>query len=559
MPLARTLPLAIAATVLVAVPAGASASQVTKQADTDDGSCAPADCSLRDAIKYGPSGDLINVPTGTYHLDMTLGELTVNHPLTITGAGAGPTTVTADGHHRVFFIGSSGAVMLRKLEVTGGNGEAGEGGGGIVGFGSGVLTLDHVRVTGNSADVTHSADTTMQYIGGGGIGVVGPLTVTDSTIDHNEIGLSAAAGMTTSGGAGVYVIGGPLKLTRTEVRDNDAVLGAQHGFSPRTVTENGGGGIFSFNATVSLTASTLAGNSFRLTKATSPSASPSTYSGGGGIYADGGTLTATNSTVSGNGAAVDALVFDNGGGGLYAKGAPTMLTNATIAGNTASNNANNAGGGIYAYGATVKPRRTIFARNTADANANCFGTVSSQGHNLDSGNTCGLAGPADTVNTNPLLAALANNGGPTRTLALMRGSPAINAAGLSGCPASDQRGHSRPRGPACDIGAFEADVPNARTAKAKSVKARSARLRGTLTPNGRATTYLFEFGRTKAYGSKTAVKSAGAGSFPVAVSTRLSRLKPHKTYHYRLVAINAAGTTFGADRKFKTKRAKKKH
>jgi hypothetical protein len=58
-------------------------------------------------------------------------------------------------------------------------------------------------------------------------------------------------------------------------------------------------------------------------------------------------------------------------------------------------------------------------------------------------------------NTDPLLGALQNNGGETDTLALQPGSPSIDAGTNDGCPATDQRGVSRPQGSACDIGAFE--------------------------------------------------------------------------------------------------------
>jgi hypothetical protein len=63
----------------------------------------------------------------------------------------------------------------------------------------------------------------------------------------------------------------------------------------------------------------------------------------------------------------------------------------------------------------------------------------------------------DMQNTNPELGPLANNGGPTQTLALLSGGPAIDAGSDMACPPIDQRGISRPQGPHCDIGAFERD------------------------------------------------------------------------------------------------------
>ena len=63
---------------------------------------------------------------------------------------------------------------------------------------------------------------------------------------------------------------------------------------------------------------------------------------------------------------------------------------------------------------------------------------------------------ADILGEDPLLAPLADNGGPTLTFAVLPGSPAVDAGNSSGCPATDQRGVKRPQGSACDIGAFEA-------------------------------------------------------------------------------------------------------
>jgi hypothetical protein len=93
------------------------------------------------------------------------------------------------------------------------------------------------------------------------------------------------------------------------------------------------------------------------------------------------------------------------------------------------------------------------------------GTLTSLGHNLDSGNTCGF-NPAigDLVNANALLGPLQLDGGPTPTHALLAGSPAIDAGDNTGCPATDQRGISRPldvvaaNATVCDIGAFEVDT-----------------------------------------------------------------------------------------------------
>ena len=89
----------------------------------------------------------------------------------------------------------------------------------------------------------------------------------------------------------------------------------------------------------------------------------------------------------------------------------------------------------------------------------------SKGYNLSSDSTCNFDGPGDMNNTNPNLGPFENNGGPTLTMALPSGSPAIEAGNPSGCTdgsghplKTDQRGVSRPDpedAGGCDIGAYE--------------------------------------------------------------------------------------------------------
>ena len=66
---------------------------------------------------------------------------------------------------------------------------------------------------------------------------------------------------------------------------------------------------------------------------------------------------------------------------------------------------------------------------------------------------------SDQIVASPELGPLADNGGPTQTQALLPGSPAIDSADDSACPATDQRGVSRPQGASCDVGAYEAEAP----------------------------------------------------------------------------------------------------
>jgi hypothetical protein len=85
-----------------------------------------------------------------------------------------------------------------------------------------------------------------------------------------------------------------------------------------------------------------------------------------------------------------------------------------------------------------------------------------------------------------------------------------------------------------------------------SVGSGSALLRGGVYPNGNATSYWWEFGSTTAYGHQTTPVSINAGTAPVPVSGALTGLAPATTYHYRLVASNSAGTTYGYDFTLKT-------
>jgi phosphodiesterase/alkaline phosphatase D-like protein len=98
--------------------------------------------------------------------------------------------------------------------------------------------------------------------------------------------------------------------------------------------------------------------------------------------------------------------------------------------------------------------------------------------------------------------------------------------------------------------ASAATAPTAVTGSASAVTANSATLNGTVNPNGSGTTWFFEYGTTTGYGTQTAVKNAGGGTSDVAVSAPVKNLTKGTTYHFRLVAKNAGGTTQGADATF---------
>jgi hypothetical protein len=143
-----------------------------------------------------------------------------------------------------------------------------------------------------------------------------------------------------------------------------------------------------------------------------------------------------------------------------------MLLNSTIATNTVSSS-DRTGSQLYAGNrhpsggsgrATIQLSNTIISGDGSTPNlfADIDGTFVSQGHNLSSDAGGGfLTGPGDLTNTDPRLGPLQNNGGPTPTMALLSGSPAINAGGNTGAPDTDQRGFARIVGGTIDIGAFE--------------------------------------------------------------------------------------------------------
>ena len=95
--------------------------------------------------------------------------------------------------------------------------------------------------------------------------------------------------------------------------------------------------------------------------------------------------------------------------------------------------------------------------------------------------------------------------------------------------------------------------PSVITGSATAITGSSATLTGTVNPNGQATTYYFDYGKTTTYGSRTPETSAGSGSAAVSVTATLASLSRRTVYHYRLVATNASGTAVGAVATFKTR------
>jgi len=337
---------------------------------------------------------------------------------------------------------------------------------------------------------------------GGNIRNAGTLRVIDSTI----------TGGRASSGGGIANMGGDLTVENSTISGNSALDGGGDSGAIQNYEGVTGGA-----ATLTVLNSTISGNSARL---------------GGGIFdwtdspsPPGNVISITNSTITGN-----TSGDRGGGGGLHVSGggAVASLTNTIVAGNTSLGSPLNCG-------------------------ADTGGSISSSGDNIESGADCGFTAPGDLQSTDPLLGPLADNGGGTDTHALTNLSPARDTANGLVCPPTDQRGVDRPRGPGCDIGAFELVpmLPAVVTGPAGAVDADGATLTGTLDPTGLPAVHRFEYGTSTAYGSQTPDVSAG-GDGPQPVSASVGGLSSNTTYHYRLVATTAAGSVVGADGTFTT-------
>jgi hypothetical protein len=132
------------------------------------------------------------------------------------------------------------------------------------------------------------------------------------------------------------------------------------------------------------------------------------------------------------------------------------------------------------------------------------------------------------------------------------GSVTIDAGHYDPANTLDVDGDPRNVGPP-DIGADEYVVPpTATTNPATALTDAGATLAGSVDPKRAPTSYRFEYGTTTAYGKSTAAADAGSGSGSVAVGAPVNGLAPATTYHYRVVASNAAGVAYGGDRTFTT-------
>jgi hypothetical protein len=389
-------------------------------------------------------------------------------------------------------------------------------GGGIFNNG-GDVTLDDVILQYNMALAADRLplDPGFNAQGGGLYSINGILTISSSTIAANAVyGGGHAGGSTFCGGTctvpagqggagqggGLYAVGGRLTLNTSTITGN-TLRGGNGGNSQLYLGSGGaggaseGGGLYG-NGTLVVTNSVIATNAVRGGDGGTGSGYVFHQGGGnggmgrgGGLYF-GGILTFSNSTISANslrggdgGQSFGSEVFGgDGGGGLggglwVATAATAQVSFSTVASNQATggmhgrgdlngSNGPATGGGLYNQ-ATLQTSDTILARNTVtgpgtNTSPDLAGNLGSLGHNLI-GSSQGGSGfnPSDLLNVDPRLGPLQNNGGPTQTMALLPGSPAIDAGDNTGAPMWDQRGAGFPRiiHGVIDIGAFEYRPP----------------------------------------------------------------------------------------------------
>jgi len=454
-------------------------------------------CTLRAAIEIvnrrntGLDQITFHGVTGAISLGSALPDLST--PVTISGPGADRLMLTRPayaGAFRIFNVTTTGTVSISSLTIDDGGPPSGSNGGGIQNVNAGTVNVTNCTLSNNSvtsakgggihndstgtinitgSTFTNNSDTT----GGGGaiFNNYGTVSLTNSTLESNSV--------TSGNGGGIYnYSSGTVTVTNSAISDNVVSSDANASFG-------GGAGIFNIGGgTVTVIGSTLSGN-------LATGNNFNSYNTTGGGILNYGTLHVTNSTLFAN----NAINYsDKGGaqGGALSNYGTASVTNSTLALNSAYNDSSviqvppTDGGGIYNSG-TMTVKSTIIASNFIyiGSGPDVSGTFTSSGFNLIGKNDGAAASfPAGNPNANNDIVGtsasamdpkldpneLQDNGGPTRTIALLPGSPAIDKGtsnGLTGQLTTDQRGtfflrtadYSNVTNPAggdgTDIGAFE--------------------------------------------------------------------------------------------------------
>jgi parallel beta-helix repeat protein len=398
---------------------------VTNTADSGPGSLRQAVADVTDGgtITFDPS-----LAGQTIYLDS---PIIFDKGMTIDGSNLNP-RVEINGYDawRLFEIHGNGAVVIRAMIFKDGRNEGLGGGGAIYIDGSGSVTIEDSLLTSNSS-----------FTQAGAISVVSDAQV---TILNSEFSFNSS----NSHSGAVYASAGALTIRNcvfsynTSALESGAIgldLSGTYVIEDNTFIGNQGtmGGAITVvqydGQQVTLRRNLFMGN-------------VATAGGGGALaYLNYGTapswIDVVNNTFYSNQA--------DRGGAIYAAGV-AILRNNTISGNTTSN----FGAGIFFEDASSNTLyNNIIAGGVGGAECGGEGAYSTYGNNnlVEDGS----AACHPSVTGDPLLAPLADNGGPTLTMALTTGSPALEAGDDANCPETDARGVLRPQGAHCDIGAVE--------------------------------------------------------------------------------------------------------
>ncbi|MGC2474197.1 MAG: choice-of-anchor Q domain-containing protein [Candidatus Sulfotelmatobacter sp.] len=401
------VPLLIAL-IMLSSPALASTWYVNGVSGDDGNNCktkATACATIGHAISLAASGDTIQIAAATYQEN-----LSIPFNLTLNGIKAATTIVDGTNTANVFTVGAGISLRLSNLTIK--NGVGYSGGGGV--NNAGTLTVSKSNFYTNTA------------LSGGAILNTGTVTLSNSNLSGNS----------------PYFFGHSASCGAIDNRSTMTIRNSTF-YSNYANNNSTSGGAICNGGTLTITGTTFSTNS-----------SQGNNGGyGGAIYTYAGTLSVTNSTFYLNSATTS-------GGAIYSQGGTVQVSNSTF-----GINAENIGGG----GALANTGSTFVMQNSIVANSgnggNCAGTITSDGYNLSSDSSCNFAGLGDLNGLNPKLGALHGNGGPTQTMALQKGSPALDAGNPGGCYdfsgkllKTDQRGQPRPGGgetTGCDMGAFE--------------------------------------------------------------------------------------------------------
>lgn len=412
-----------------------------------DGLCqsvAPGNpCTLRAAIEEAnfnsPQLDTIDLTGVTGQIALTSVLPSITDSVTINGPGADQLAIDGANMFRVLEADTGTTTSITGLTISHGQAPVISGGafsGGILSEGN--MTLDGVVVRDNHAAVTGAPAATVSALGGGIRSDGGTLTLVRSTVKNND-----ATAVTSGTGTAIAKAGGIdlessaiLQIHHSTINGNQASATITSG-TDGSATNSTGGGISQGSGTLTIDESTITGNT--ATGAGGVNAFASDSAEGGGVDQNSGSLTVTGSTVSGNATSVPAGPHEAASGANFELGV----------------------GGTFQDSIVANP---IGASNCGQ------GTFTSNGYNLEDTDTCNFTQTTDISNKDPMLGPLAANGGPTQTMELLQGSPAIDQGKSFFGATTDQRDTGFPRisdspaipnptpdGDGSDIGAFERD------------------------------------------------------------------------------------------------------